>query len=86
MPRPLYILYRLAEMLVSILSRIINAVFFGGSTHQTTSARAHIEPWPRRKRIINALFFWQADHCKWAWEREVEEARKTLERARAAKT
>lgn len=82
MPRPLYIAYRVAEMAVSLFSRFINAAFFGGSTHQTTSARAHIEPWPRRKRFINAIFFWQDDHCEWAWLREVEEARKALERAR----
>lgn len=82
MPRPLYIAYRVGEMAVSLVSRFINAAFFGGSTHMTTSARAHIEPWPRRKRFINALFFWQDDHCKWAWEREVDEARKTLARAK----
>jgi len=81
MPRSLYIAYRLAEMLLSLASRFINAAFLGGSTYQTTSARSHIEPWPRAKRIINALFFWQDDHCKWAWEREIAEARKTLDRA-----
>jgi len=36
-----------------------------------------------RKRLINAIFFWQDDHCEWAWRREVEEARKTLERAKS---
>lgn len=82
MPRGLYILYRVAEMLVSLVSRFINAAVFGGSTHQTLSARAYIEPWPRLHRIINAVFFWQDDHCRWAWENEVEEARKTLARAR----
>lgn len=82
MPRPLYIAYRVAEMLVSVLSRLLNAIL-GGSTHQTTSARAHIEPqWRVARRIINALFFWQADHCLWAWEQEVASARKTLARAR----
>lgn len=82
MPRPLYIAYRVAEMLVSLFSRFLNAAVFGGSTHQTTSARAFIEPWPRRQRFINALFFWQDNHCKRAWQREVENARKTLQRAK----
>lgn len=84
MPRPLYIGYRLAEMMVSLLSRGFNAAFLGGSTHQTTSARAHIETgpgWRRARRIINAVIFWQPDHCAWAWEQEVAEARKTLARA-----
>lgn len=81
MPRPLYIAYRVGEMAVSLVSRFINAAFLGGSTHQTTSARCHVENWRRGKAFINALFFWQEDHCRWAWQREVEEARKTLRRA-----
>lgn len=80
--RPVYIGYRVAEMLISLLSRTINAAIFGGSTHQTLSARAHIEPWPRRRAIINALFFWQPDHCEWAWQLEVKQALKTLDRAK----
>lgn len=83
--RPFYIAYRVGDMLVSLLSRFINAAFLGGSTHQTTSARMHIENWPRGRRIINALFFWQADHCAWAWQKEVAEARRTLDRAGAEK-
>lgn len=84
MPRPLYILYRIADMLVGLCSRAVNAALLGGSTHQTTSARAHIETgraWAIGRRIINNVFFWQADHCAWAWEQEVLNARKTLERA-----
>lgn len=88
MPRPLYIAYRVAEMLVSIISRTYNAVILylitgSGSTHQTTSARCYIEHLPLHRAVINAIFFWQDDHCEWAWRREVEEARKTLERAKS---
>ena len=82
MPRPLYIAYRLAEMLVSLASRFINAAFLGGSTYQTTSARSHIEPWPRAKRIINALFFWQDDHCLLSFEKDLERARQTINAAK----
>lgn len=85
MPRALYILYRVAEMIVSLLSRFLNAALFGGSTHQTLSARAHVE-WGRKWGVlritINTIFFWQADHCKWAWQQEVEGAQKTLARAK----
>ncbi len=80
MPRPVYIAFRVAEMLVSLFSRFLNAAFFGGSTYQHLSARAHQEGW-RMRFWINALFFWQADHCREALEREVENARKTLRRA-----
>lgn len=84
LPRPLYIAYRIAEMLVSLISRAINAGLLGGSTHQTTSARAHIETtskWRVIRAGINGLFFWQQDHCRWAWDQEVDHARKTLQRA-----
>ena len=81
MNRAAYITYRVAEMLVSLVSRFLNAALLGGSTHQTTWARAFIEPWPRLRRYINALFFWEDDHCARAWEREVTDAKKTLRRA-----
>jgi hypothetical protein len=83
-PRFVYIAYRVLEMLVSLVSRFINAAFLGGSTHQTTSARAHIETsrgWRIGRRVINAVFFWQDDHCAWAYAHEVDQARKTLARA-----
>lgn len=83
-----YILHRLASDLVSLLSRMLNAFVFRGSTAQTLSARSYIEGqtdarWARRGRFINALFFWEEDHIKAAWEAEVERARYTLERLRA---
>jgi hypothetical protein len=84
MIRPLYIAYRVAEMAVSLLSRFINAALLGGSTHQTTSARAYIEPMPRLRVVINAIFFWQENHCRWAWENEVTEAKRTLARAKVS--
>lgn len=48
----------------------------GGMADETLSARAwrhHLDgsrDWPRS--IIDALFFWQADHCRTAYESEVE--------------
>lgn len=86
LPRPLYVIARLVVMLVSVGSRFFNAAFLGGSTHQTTSARAHIETgrgWRIARRVINAFFFWENDHCRAAWESEVHHARKTLVRAGA---
>jgi len=82
-PRPFYVLFRVGEMAISLLSRFINAAFLGGSTHQTTSSRCYIEDWPRGEAFVNALFFFQHNprHCQWAWEREVAEAKKTLRRA-----
>ena len=82
MKRLSYIIHRFFEMLVSIISRTFNALVLGGSTHQTTSARMYIENWPRGQKIINAVFFWEEDHCRRAWDLEVYHARRTLEMAR----
>jgi hypothetical protein len=85
MLRLFYILYRVAEMLGSLCSRFVNAALLGGSTHQTTSSRAHLE-WPRGRLLINAVFFWQDDHCKASWQTEVKHAKRTLEKAGIAAT
>ena len=40
----------------------------------------HGMEWVSRERRINAVFFWDADHCESAWTSEVSRARKTLAR------
>jgi len=84
--RPLYILARFAEMLISSGSRVINAAVFGGSTHQTTSARAYIDgqtnaKWAKRRNMIDRVFWFTPNHCASAWAAEVEAAKKTLLKA-----
>jgi len=88
MRRAAYILARFAEMVISSNSRLFNAAIFGGSTYQTVSARAWIEGqtdaiWARRRMWIDWVFWFDADHCKAAWQQEVDAARKTLDRAGA---
>lgn len=88
MNRLAYIPYRLAFDLVSLFSRMINAIVFGGSTAQTLSARAYVDGqdsvfWQRIGQGINLLFFWQENHIADAWASEVERARYTLERLEA---
>jgi precorrin-6B methylase 2 len=80
MNRPTFIAYRLALDLGNLASRAFNAIFLGGSTAQTTSSRAHLDKRLRAlRRIINAAFFWQDDHCALAWADEVQRAKRTLE-------
>jgi hypothetical protein len=82
LPRPVYIAARTVEAVGAAMSRLINSALLGGSTHQTVSARAHITPeWATARAWINRVFFWQADHCEWAWRAEVASAIKTLDRA-----
>jgi hypothetical protein len=80
------ILKEIVYTLVSLVSRIINAVFLRGSMHQTTSARAHVmsvvygDPfWMRIRKFINRLFFWEVDHCALAWEFEYDRASRTIQ-------
>jgi hypothetical protein len=85
LPRPIYIVWRVVEMLAQIASRFVNAAFMGGSTRQTVSARAYVEQWPRGLGRINAMFrpFGIDNHCAAAWEEEVNDAIATLEKNKA---
>lgn len=81
--RALYILKRIAIDLGSLGSRALNAFLFGGSTAQTTSARAYIEArhdprWARRRDLIDRICFWEDDHCARSWRLEVERAEYVL--------
>lgn len=64
----------LKQFAISI-DQTINTIF-GGWADESISSRSHRlaeergRPWP--KRIINALFFWQEDHCREAYESEIE--------------
>lgn len=85
MTRIFYIFNRLINDLISLISRAINAMCFGGSTAQTLSARSYIDGrdsrfWHAMGRIINGLFFWEGNHIKAAWETEVDRARYVLRR------
>ena len=67
-------------------SAMLNTIVFGGDMFTSTSARAHLEQdhpaWANRRRFINALFFWQEDHCKIAWETDYARALQKVERNR----
>lgn len=70
------------------LSRGLNSMCLGGSPHQSTSARAYVESrvtpvrdpvWVRRRVWIDWLFrLGGPDHCKKAWNFEVDNALETL--------
>lgn len=56
------------------LDQLINTLIWG-MADETLSARAHRHAlkgdrkWP--EKLINALFFWQSNHCKEAYESEI---------------
>ncbi len=51
---------RLAQVLIA-LDQMANAIC-GGWADETLSSRAYRES-PRVEKFINALFFWDKDHC-----------------------
>lgn len=85
MGKAFYVVCEVTYFTFSLVSRVVNTVFFEGSMHQTLSARSHIESrydnrWKKREEKINKIFACiQKDHCKSSWDSEVTRARKTLE-------
>lgn len=62
------------QVLIAI-DQLFNTIFCG-MADETLSARAYrhyrdgSRKWPYH--LINALFFWQEDHCREAYESEIE--------------
>jgi len=82
--RRLYSLaYDAVYLASSLFSRSVNTIAFGGDPDMTLSARAYIETspkWQRIRRLIDAVFFFQPNHCARAWEAEVARAMVVLMR------
>ena len=62
----------------SALSQLANAAI-GGHPNESISGRSYREPWPRAMRVINAIFFWQSNHCRGAYMRDREWAEQYLQ-------
>jgi len=78
MNRAMHIAREVAAGIAHTCSAMLNTVAFKGDMFTSTSAAAHLgqehPAWRNRRRFINAVFFWQADHCKAAWETDYERA------------
>lgn len=63
------------------LSQLLNVALSWDHTNTTSnesiSSKAYRLRKPSRK-WINALFFWQEDHCRISFEKDVERAKQTL--------
>ena len=58
------------------LSQGVNCILLGGHHDVTVSARAYLNRersrvWYAAYRALNAVFFWQADHCRDSWLADV---------------
>jgi hypothetical protein len=62
-------------LIFTACSQLLNTLL-GGWPDETTSARSYRQRdkrfWGFMYRAINVLFFWQDDHCKWAYELEAK--------------
>ncbi len=62
------------------LSQLLNAVVFLGDPNETLSGRCHRERRVKAEAFINALFFFQPDHCMHSHLADHLFAHKILER------
>ncbi len=69
------------------LSQLINVAFFPDHTNTTAnesiSGRSFRCGWVRLERIVNLLFFFDKDHCRNAYRRDIQRAEKILAADRA---
>lgn len=66
---------RRIEQVAVAFDQFVNACF-GGWADETLSCRAWRQRekkrrWKIMRRVIDALFFWQKDHCRQAFESEL---------------
>lgn len=66
----------MTQFLIAI-DQTINTMV-GGWADETLSARAHRCNW-RIRSVINAVFFWQDDHCRASYESERQRRQLPLE-------
>jgi len=69
------------------LSQGANCILLGGHHDVTVSARAYLNRkrsrgWYAAYRALNAVFFWQEDHCRDSWLADVAWANEVLDAKR----
>jgi hypothetical protein len=56
----------------NIVSQFLNVALLAGHSNESISGRAYRENWTVLMKIINGLFFWQANHCRGAHAKDVQ--------------
>lgn len=63
------------------ISQLFNALL-GGNPNMTLSARAYVNRerprWRTAYKTLNRVFFWQEDHCRASWTKDIMFARHAL--------
>ena len=71
--------------MMAALSQLLNCWFLGGEPNETISGRAFRQrhtskSWGSAYRVVNAIFFWQDDHCYESYYADVTESRLVVKR------
>ena len=64
------------------LSQILNVIFLNGDPNESISGRVWREQRWMAVKWINRLFFWQVEHCRGAYQTDLERSAQYLKRAR----
>lgn len=73
---------RRLDNVTDAISQLVNTLFLphphGTDANETVSGRCYRQGWYRAERIINAIVFWVPDHCRGAYEKDLDRARRLL--------
>lgn len=72
---PSYVQSTYFARLFNAASRYVNVLLLSGDPTESISSRAWRSGWTRTVRVINACFWWQNNHCRGAYNKEVAAAR-----------
>jgi hypothetical protein len=65
------------DSLFRAFSQALNTILLGDS-QESLSARCWRKQWTIGFKIINTLFFWQNNHCRGAYSKDLEWAKKYI--------
>lgn len=67
--RPVYL-----TRVFDALSQLLNVLVLDGDANESISGRSYRQGWTRTERTINALLFWDEDHCRVAYLSDIARA------------
>lgn len=67
------------DHLLNILTQCGNVLLLGGHSNESISGRCYREGWTTAMKVIDAIFFWQPQHCEKAYLRDLEWAQQIVQ-------
>ena len=64
-------MYDYIANVLSSFSQVANVVLLNGNPNESISGRAYRENWNKTMWIINTCFFWQSNHCRGAYKKDL---------------